>query len=88
MKGGEAMQPGVMFYFEVRPCLAHLTDAEKGRLFEAILAYGENGTVPDFQGALAVAWDFIMPRLDRDREAYLRKSSAAHRAAEVRWKLT
>lgn len=82
------MQPGVMLYFEVRPCLHHLSDEEKGQLFEAILDYGECGTVPDFQGVLAIAWDFIMPRLDRDRETYLRKCSAAQRAAEGRWKPT
>ena len=33
-------QPGVMFYFEIRPCLGRLTPEEKGVLFEAILDYG------------------------------------------------
>lgn len=43
-------QPGVMLYFEVRPCLIRLNDGEKGQLFEAILDYGEHGIVPDFDG--------------------------------------
>ena len=52
-------QPGVMLYFEVRPCLIRLNDGEKGQLFEAILDYGEHGIVPDFDGKMGVAWVFI-----------------------------
>ena len=59
-----------MFYFDVRPCLKRLTDDDKGRLFEAILDYGEFGIIPEFDGMLGVAWDFIRPRLDRDAENY------------------
>ena len=59
-------KPGVMFYFDVRPCIKRLDAAEKGRLFEAILDYGEFGVVPELDGALGVAWDFIQPKLDRD----------------------
>ena len=67
-------QPGVMLYFEVRPCLIRLNDGEKGQLFEAILDYGEHGIVPDFDGKMGVAWDFIKPRLDRDSERYAEKT--------------
>ena len=31
----------------LRPALDLLTYAEKGEIFDAILAYGEDGTVPD-----------------------------------------
>lgn len=63
-------QPGTMLYFDIRPCLKRLSTQEKGELFEAILDYGEFGVVPELDGALGVAWDFIQPRLDRDRERY------------------
>lgn len=63
-------KPGVMFYFDVRPCIKRLDVNEKGRLFEAILDYGEFGIVPDLDGALGVAWDFIQPKLDRDAGRY------------------
>lgn len=63
-------KPGVIFYFDIRPCIKRLDINEKGRLFEAILDYGEFGTVPDLDGALGVAWDFIQPKLDRDAERY------------------
>ena len=63
-------KPGVMFYFDIRPCIKRLDINEKGRLFEAILDYGEEGIVPDLDGALGVAWDFIQPKLDRDAGRY------------------
>lgn len=75
-------KPGVMFYFDVRPCLKRLNPEEKGLLFEAILEYGEHGTEPDFDGAVGVAWDFIKPGIDRDSDRYgnqvLQKQYAAY----------
>ena len=59
-------KPGVMLYFELRPSLRRLA------LYDAIMDYGEWGVVPDFTGKLAVAWDFVQPKPDRDDEAYLR----------------
>lgn len=64
-------QPGVLLYFDIRPCLKRLSKEEKGELFEAILEYGEFGTVPEFDGCLGIAWDFIQPQIDRDKEKYL-----------------
>lgn len=66
-------KPGVMFYFDVRPCIKRMDTNEKGRLFEAILDYAEFGIVPDLDGALGVAWDFIQPKLDRDAGRYDRQ---------------
>lgn len=67
-------RPGVMFYFEIRPCIRRLSLADKGQLFEAILDYAENGVEPELDGALGVAWDFIRPRIDRDSEQYEQKT--------------
>lgn len=66
-------KPGVMLYFDLRPCLKRLTQEQKGQLFEAILEYGEFGAVPNFDDdiGLAVAWDLIRPMIDRDNERYL-----------------
>lgn len=65
-------KPGVMLYFDLRPCLKRLTQEQKGQLFEAILEYGEFGAVPNFDDdiGLAVAWDLIRPMIDRDNERY------------------
>lgn len=66
-------KPGVMLYFDLRPCLKRLGREQKGQLFEAILEYGEFGAVPNFDDdiGLAVAWDLIRPMIDRDNERYL-----------------
>ena len=63
-------RPGVMFYFDIRPCIRRLSLADKGQLFEVILDYAENGIEPELDGALGVAWDFIQPRIDFDAEQY------------------
>lgn len=74
-----------MLYFEIRPSLKRLSDEEKGRLFEAILDYGENGTAPGFDGALGIVWDFIQPRIDADSQRYQKVSEARSAAAAARW---
>ena len=75
-------KPGVMFYFDIRPCLKRLSTEEKGLLFEAILDYAEHGEEPDFDGVVGVAWDFIKPGIDRDSDRYgnqvLQKQYAAY----------
>lgn len=79
-------QPGIMFYFETRSCLKRLTLEEKGALFEAILDYGEHEIEPDLDDRLLIAWDFIKPRIDRDRTTYETKCEKARRSAAARWK--
>lgn len=69
-RGDEMGRPGVMFYFDVRPCIKRLSESEKGRLFEAILDYAQYGVIPEMEGMLGVAWDFIQPKIDRDNEKY------------------
>lgn len=59
-----------MIYFDIRQPLWVLPDEDKGKLFDAILEYGEFGTLPNFDGMLAMAWGFIQPKLDRDGENY------------------
>lgn len=63
-------RPGIMLYFDILQPIRRLPDADKGRLLVAILEYGKDGIVPDFDGALGMAWDFIQPKLDRDGESY------------------
>lgn len=78
-------RPGIMLYFDVRPCLKRLTMEQQGELFNAILDFGENGVVPSFDGLLGIAWDFIEPRLVRDNERYEKTVSARRAAAHSRW---
>lgn len=68
-----SQRPGVMLFFDVRPAIKRLTVEERGRLFEAILDYGELGLLPDFEGGLGIVWDFIQPRIDQDAARYADK---------------
>jgi len=77
-------KPGVMFYFEVRPCLKRLNLEEKGQLFEAILDYGEYGIEPSLEGMAGLAWDFLQPKLDRDATRYDRQIEQRQYAVYVR----
>lgn len=77
-------RPGVMFYFDIRPCIRRLSLEEKGLLFEAILDYGEYGEVPSVDGAWGIAWDFIQPKIDKDGEQYESKVKQKQYAASVR----
>lgn len=83
-----AKKPGVMLYFEIRPCLAHLSNEEKGQLFEAILAYGEDGELPTLDDRLEIAWAFIRQRVDADNEKYQAKCERAKEAREAWGKQT
>ena len=66
-------RPGIMVYFDMMGPLSKLPDADKGRLFWAMLEYGKFGTVPEFDGlALELAWEFVKPKIDRDSEEYNR----------------
>lgn len=78
-------QPGCMLYFDLRPSLKRLSLEEKGRLFEAILDFGEYGVIPELDGVLAVAWDFIQPRLEKDRERYAEICEKRRDAVNTRW---
>lgn len=80
-----AKRPGIMLYFSVRPALKRLSAEQKGKLFDTILDYGENGLLPDFDGLLGVCWDFIQPMIDKDAAAYSEKCSKARSAANTRW---
>lgn len=63
-------RPGIMLYFDILEPIRVLPDADKGRLLVAMLEYGQNGTLPEFDGMLALAWGFVKPKIDRDDESY------------------
>ena len=65
-------RPGIMLYFDILEPIRVLPDEDKGRLLVAILEYGKEGIVPEFNGMLALAWGFVRPKIDRDLEEYER----------------
>lgn len=65
-----AKKPGVMIYFETGAAIKGLDHETKGRLFDAIMEYGEHGTVPPMDGILAAVWPFVANSIDRDSARY------------------
>ncbi len=65
-------RPGIMLYFDILEPIKVLPDADKGRLLVAMLEYGQRGTVPEFDGMLALAWGFVKPKIDKDSDEYNR----------------
>lgn len=62
---------GFVLYHSLRKPLEMLDDAQRGKLFLAILDYSEHGLLPDFNDAVIdMAFAFIRDKLDRDADAY------------------
>jgi len=56
--------------YEYRKKIAKLSDQEVGRLFRALLKYGETGETEELTGRESVAFDFIADDIDRAKKAY------------------
>ena len=63
----------VLLFMEIRDSIDFLTDEESGRLFKAILAYAEEGVIPDFQVPLMSVFLLVKSQIDRGEEAYIEK---------------
>lgn len=62
---------GFVLYHDIRKPLELLDDAQRGKLFLAILDYSEHGLLPDFDDAVIdMAFAFIQNFIDRDADAY------------------
>ena len=68
-----AEKKSFVLYHDIRTPLELLTDEQRGKLFIALLNYSEYGDLPDFDGALLMAFAFIRMSLDRDAEAWAKK---------------
>lgn len=72
----------------IRVCVDHLDaiellgDAEKGRLFTALLAYARTGEVPQLGGNERFIFPMIRAQIDRDRVAANDLSEARSRAGK------
>ena len=60
-------------YLDYKQHLELLTIEQCGELWLAMFDYAESGSLPDFSGALAMAFSFIRSQMDRDRAAYEEK---------------
>jgi hypothetical protein len=58
----------IVVYSGYRVLFEKLSNEEQGRLLMAMLNYAEYGEVPDFGGALKIAFGLIRHRMDQDAE--------------------
>ncbi|MDE6455152.1 MAG: hypothetical protein K2L38_04425 [Dysosmobacter sp.] len=75
----------MLYFAEVRPILALMSDAERGQILTAILDYAENDEERALSDRLAAAWPFIKRLIDRDAETYRKKCERAAKSAKTRW---
>ena len=75
-------KPGVMIYFNMIPS-SRLPDADRLRLYDAMMEYGRSGTEPEFEGALGVAWDYVAPVLALDDDRYQETRAKRSRAGKL-----
>lgn len=71
----------VKAFFDWPEQMSALTDAEKGRLFVAILKYGETGEIPEMQGSERILFPVFKAQIDRDAG----RSEAGKKAVNARW---
>ena len=69
---------------EIKALTERLDDAERGRLFMAMIAYAETGEELELPGNENFVWPQARLHLDKQREAYSEKVAGAERAREAR----
>lgn len=62
-----------------------LNDAERGRLFTALLEYSGTGTAPELRGNERFIFPTIRQQIDRDKKKYAGKCAAQAKNARMRW---
>lgn len=62
-----------------------LNDAERGRLFTALLAYSRTGEAPELRGNERFVFPGLRSQIDRDSEAYAVKCQSRAENARKRW---
>jgi len=67
-------------FTDFRELMESLENEEKGRLFDAMLAYAEDGTAPVLEGNERFVWAMARRIIDREAEAYEEKVNSAQRA--------
>ena len=66
-----AYRPGIMFYFTILDDLVDCSDEEIGKLFKAMMQYGQTGDITEFEDrSLRILWRTMMRYVDRDQERY------------------
>lgn len=63
----------ILLFTEQRAAFDYLSDEDAGKLIKAIYAYADEGTIPNFEGAMMSLFSLVRSQIDRSREAYQKK---------------
>ena len=63
----------ILLFTDQRAAIDYLSDEDTGQLFKAILAYADEGNLPDFKGPMMSLFTVIRSQIERSREAYKAK---------------
>jgi len=85
--GGEPMakRQGFVVYHEWREAVKELPLEDAGRLWGALFDYSENGLLPEFIGALRMAFNFMKIKLDYDQGKYETRCNQNRTNINKRW---
>ena len=87
MTGNRRECPGVMLYFDaVRPAISRLNETQCGALLRAVMDYAQYGVVPELDPMTGLAFDVLVPKIDRDAERYEESREQRQYAAYTREK--
>ena len=80
-------RPGVMLYFDaVRPAISRLNEAQCGVLLRSVMDYAQYGVLPELDPMTGLAFDMLVPKIDRDAERYEESREQRQYAAYTREK--
>ena len=80
-------RPGVMLYFDaVRPAISRLSEAQCGVLLRSVMDYAQYGVLPELDPMTGLAFDMLVPKIDRDAERYEESREQRQYAAYTREK--
>lgn len=80
-KKKEKNMPGLMFYDDFLAAARSLSLQKKGMLLEALITYQLDGETPNVTKEVKLVWDFVYPRIQRDRQKYLETARRRQYAA-------
>ena len=87
MTGRSKERPGVMLYFDaVRPAISRLNETQCGVLLRSLMDYAQYGVVPELDPMTGLAFDILVPKIDRDAERYEESREQRQYAAYTREK--
>ena len=80
-------RPGVMLYFDaVRPAISRLNETQCGVLLRSVMDYAQYGVIPELDPMMGLAFDMLVPKIDRDAERYEESREQRQYAAYTREK--